>query len=709
MRVLTTTDHKVIGKLYLVHVVRWFMVGGVMAMLMRSELAYPGQQVVNEELYNQLFTMHGTIMLLLFATPLFFGFANAIMPLQIGSPDVAFPRLNMFSYWLFLFGGLIAASGFLTPQGAASFGWFAYAPLNDAVRSPSVGGDLWVMGLWLAGLGTILGAVNLITTIICMRAPGMTMFRMPIFVWNTLVTSLLVLIAFPVLAGALLMLEADRQLGCSRLRRGPRRRDPVAAPVLVLRPSGGLHHRAAVLRHRDRDPAGLQPQTGLRLHRPGRRHDSAIAILSVAVWAHHMFVTGAVDLPFFSGMSFLIAVPTGIKFFNWIGTMWGGSLSFDTPMLWSIGFLTTFLFGGLTGIILASPPLDFHVSDSYFVVAHFHYVVFGTVVFAMFAGFYFWWPKITGRMLDERLGKVHFWLLFVGFHTHLPGAALAGRRGHVAAHRRLPAPGRLHHAQPGLDDRRVPARRLDAAVPLQRLDLAQGAQGRGGRPVGLGPLAGVGDVLPAAAAQLRHHPADPLGVAGLRPAPPGDRSHRAQTERSRGRGPGSRRARPGGPRGIGRANGCGPGRWRPIHAVGRGTHMTYEARITSSVVFVSEVSRSVDYYREVFSCTASIENQSAALVVTPAGFQIYLIAKGDRASHPLGGIGYQCLIWTVGTAAELDDLEQVMRDRGHYTYSRTTGDVRFLSTRDPDGIRILVAHPSPEELPRSVVDAVLYV
>ncbi|HYH29407.1 MAG TPA: cbb3-type cytochrome c oxidase subunit I, partial [Pseudonocardia sp.] len=199
-RVLTTTDHKLIGKLYLGTSFAWFLAGGLMAMLIRSELAYPGMQVVHEEVYNQLFTMHGTIMLLLFATPLFFGFANVIMPLQIGSPDVAFPRLNMLSYWLFLFGGLIAASGFLTPSGAASFGWTAYTPLSDSVRSPGIGGDLWVMGLWMAGLGTILGAVNFITTIICMRAPGMTMFRMPIFVWNTLITSLLVLIAFPILA-----------------------------------------------------------------------------------------------------------------------------------------------------------------------------------------------------------------------------------------------------------------------------------------------------------------------------------------------------------------------------------------------------------------------------------------------------------------------------------------------------------------------------
>ena len=558
VRVLTTTDHKVIGNLYLVTSFCWFLIAGLMAMLMRSELAYPGQQVVNDELYNQLFTMHGTIMLLLFATPLFFGFGNAIMPLQIGSPDVAFPRLNMFSYWLFLMGGLIAGSGFLTPTGAADFGWFAYTPLSDAVRSPGVGGDLWIMGLWMAGLGTILGAVNFITTIICMRAPGMTMFRMPIFVWNTMVTSLLVLIAFPVLAGALLSLEADRQLGAHVF-------DTAHGGAILWQhlfwffghpevyiialPFFGIV--TEILPVFSRKPIfGYIGLVGATL---------GIAILSVAVWAHHMFVTGAVDLPFFSGMTFLIAVPTGVKFFNWIGTMWGGSLSFDTPMLWSIGFLTTFLFGGLTGIILASPPLDFHVSDSYFVVAHFHYVVFGTVVFAMFAGFYFWWPKMTGRMLDERLGKVHFWLLFVGLPHHLPGAALAGRRGHVAAHRRLPAQGRLHHAQPGLHDRGLPARRLDAAVPLQRLDLAQGAQGRGGRPLGLGPLAGVGDVLPAAAAQLRHHPADPLGVAGLRPAPPGDRCDRARGQRGRSRGPAGRRSRHGGPRRAGRGADRGPG------------------------------------------------------------------------------------------------------------------------------------------------------
>ncbi|TDW22548.1 aa3-type cytochrome oxidase subunit I [Kribbella kalugense] len=415
-RLLSTTDHKMIGNLYLVTSFLFFLVAGVMALIIRAELAEPGLQIVNEETYNQLFTMHGTIMLLLFATPLFVGFANVIMPVQIGAPDVAFPRLNMFSYWLFLFGGLITMGAFLTPGGAADFGWTAYAPLSNAVRSPGIGGDMWIMGLWMAGLGTILGGVNFVTTIITMRAPGMTMFRMPIFCWNILVTSILVLIAFPILAAALLVLEADRSLG---------------AHVFDAANGGAIlwQHLFWFFGHPEVYIIAL-PFFGIITEilpvfsrKPIFGYYGLVAAtlgigaLSIAVWAHHMFVTGAVNLPFFSFMTFLIAVPTGVKFFNWIGTIWGGSVSFDTPMLWSVGFLVTFLFGGLTGIILASPVLDYQLSDTYFVVAHFHYVVFGTVVFAMFAGFYFWWPKMTGRMLDERLGKLHFWLLFVGFHT----------------------------------------------------------------------------------------------------------------------------------------------------------------------------------------------------------------------------------------------------------------------------------------------------
>jgi cytochrome c oxidase subunit 1 len=413
---LTTTDHKRIGALYLITSFSFFLLAGVLALVVRAELARPGLQLVNEEVYNQLFTMHGTIMLLLFATPLFVGFANVIMPIQIGAPDVAFPRLNMFSYWLFLFGGLITIGGFVTPGGAADWGWTSYSPLSAGTHSPGVGGDLWILGLWLSGLGTILGAVNFVTTIITLRAPGMTMFRLPIFTWNVLVTSLLVLIAFPILAGALLMLEADRALGAhiyDAANGGPILWQHLfwffghPEVYIIALPFFGIV--TEILPVFSRKPVfgyvGLVAAT------------LGIGVLSATVWAHHMFVTGSVSLPFFSFMSFLIAVPTGVKFFNWIGTMWGGSLSFETPMLWSVGFLTTFLLGGLTGVIMASPTLDFQLSDSYFVVAHIHYVVFGTVVFAMFAGFYYWWPKFTGRMLDERLGKLHFWLLFIGFHT----------------------------------------------------------------------------------------------------------------------------------------------------------------------------------------------------------------------------------------------------------------------------------------------------
>jgi cytochrome c oxidase subunit 1 len=412
---LRTTDPKQIGVMYIVTSLVFFMLGGVLALLMRTELARPGMQFLSPEQYNQLFTMHGTIMLLLYATPIVFGFANYILPLQIGAPDVAFPRLNAFSYWLYLFGATVTVSGFFTPGGAAAFGWTAYNPLSNATNSPGPGGDLWIMGLAIAGLGTILGAVNMITTVICLRCPGMTMWRMPVFTWEILVTAILMLIAFPVLTAALLGLEADRHLGSHVF-------DPANGGAIlwqhlfwffghpevyiVALPFFGIVTEVIPVFSR-------KPVFGYR----GLVYATfGIAALSVTVWAHHMFATGAVLLPFFSFMTFLIAVPTGIKFFNWIGTMWKGQITFETPMLFAAGFLVTFLFGGLTGVILASPALDFHVSDTYFVVAHFHYVLFGTIVFATFSGIYFWFPKMTGRFLDERLGKLHFWTTFVGFH-----------------------------------------------------------------------------------------------------------------------------------------------------------------------------------------------------------------------------------------------------------------------------------------------------
>ncbi|TDD92751.1 cytochrome c oxidase subunit I [Saccharopolyspora karakumensis] len=412
---LRTTDPKDIGILYLITSFAFFITGGAMALLIRGELAVPGLQFLSQEQYNQLFTMHGTIMLLLFATPIVFGFANVILPLQIGAPDVAFPRLNAFSYWLFLFGGLIVISGLLMPGGAADFGWTAYVPLSRSEFSAGPGGDLWAAGLIVSGLGTILGAVNMITTVVCLRCPGMTMWRMPIFTWNILATSILVLMAFPILTAALFGLLVDRHLGGHVF-------DPAHGGAILYQhlfwffghpevyivalPFFGIV--TEILPVFSRKP--LFGYTGLVLA------TMVIMGLSAIVWAHHMFATGAVLLPFFSFATFLIAVPTGIKFFNWIGTMWNGQVTFESPMLFSVGFMVTFLLGGLTGVLLASPPLDFHITDTYFVVAHFHYVLFGTIVFAVFAGVYFWFPKMTGRMLDDRLGKLHFWLTFVGFH-----------------------------------------------------------------------------------------------------------------------------------------------------------------------------------------------------------------------------------------------------------------------------------------------------
>src|SRR3954451_2143314 len=412
---LRTTDHKTIGLMYLATSFVWFIAGGLMAMLMRGELARPGLQFLSPEQYNQLFTMHGTIMLLFFATTLFFAVGKLIMPLQIGAPDVAFPRLNAFSYWLFLFGSTMAVSGFLTPGGAADFGWTAYTPLSDVTNTPGAGPNLWIAGLAVSGLGTILGAVNFTATIVCLRAPGMTMFRMPIFTWNTLVTSLLVLFAFPIFTAALLALLADRQLGAlvyTRQNGGPMLWQHLfwyfghPEVYIIALPFFGIV--TEIIPVFSRKP--LFGYKGMVFA------TTAIGFLSLSVWAHHMFATGAVLLPFFSFLSYLIAVPTGIKFVNWIGTMWKGQLTFESPMLWSIGFMVTFLFGGLTGVLLASPPLDWHVTDTYFVVAHFHYVVFGTVVFAANAGILFWFPKMCGRMMDGRLAKLQFWMTFIGFH-----------------------------------------------------------------------------------------------------------------------------------------------------------------------------------------------------------------------------------------------------------------------------------------------------
>ncbi|MGI8939856.1 MAG: cytochrome c oxidase subunit I [Iamia sp.] len=430
---LTSTDHKVIGLAYIVTALAFFAIGGALAEVVRVELYSPGTQIVEPGAYNQIFTMHGSIMMYLFIVPVAFGLANYLVPLQIGAREMAFPRLNALGYWLFLFGGLTMVSGFLTADGPAAFGWTGYAPLSEAIRSPAIGHDLWLVAIVLTGTGTILAALNVVATTLAMRAPGMSMFRMPIFTWNMLVTSVLVLIAFPILTSASLMMLADRVLDAQVFNV-----EGGGQPIL-------WQHLFWFFGHPEVYIAAL-PFFGIVTEifpvfsrRPvfGYRGlvlaTLSIASLSVGVWAHHMFTTGAVEVGYFSALSLLIAVPTGVKFFNWIGTMWGGQLVFPTPMLFAIGFLLLFLFGGLTGVLQALPALDAQVHDTYFIVAHMHYVLFGGSAFALFGGLYYWFPKATGRMLDERLGKVHFAMMFVGFNTtflvqHVLGAQGMPRR-----------------------------------------------------------------------------------------------------------------------------------------------------------------------------------------------------------------------------------------------------------------------------------------
>ena len=414
---LTTTDHKKIGIMYLVNSYFWFGVAGLLAVFIRAELAEPGTQFFGEERYNQLFTMHGTTMIFLFIIPILAGFGNYIVPLQIGALDMAFPRVNALSFWMLPLAGITLYSSYLL-GGPADAGWTQYAPLSEGIgaQGNSIGIDLWIVALLLVGTSSILGGVNFITTIFNMRAPGMTMFRMPLFTWTMLVTSLLVLLATPVFTSALVMLLIDRNLGGSFF-------NPANGGIAVLwqnvfwfysHPAvyvmvlPGMGIISDVLPVFSRKP--------LFGYKAFVFATAAIGALGFSVWAHHMFVTGQVLLPFFSIMTFLIAVPTGVKFFNWIATMVRGQITFTTAMLFAIGFLTMFLIGGIDGVFLASPPVDFALTETYWVIAHIHYVLFGGSVFAVYAGFYYWFPKFSGRKLKEGLGKLHFWLQFIGFN-----------------------------------------------------------------------------------------------------------------------------------------------------------------------------------------------------------------------------------------------------------------------------------------------------
>src|SRR5512132_1325848 len=409
---LTTTDHKKIGIMYLVNSYFWFGVAGLLAVFIRAELAEPGTQFFGEERYNQLFTMHGTTMIFLFIIPILAGFGNYIVPLQIGALDMAFPRVNALSFWMLPLAGITLYSSYLL-GGPADAGWTQYAPLSEGIgaQGNSIGIDLWIVALLLVGTSSILGGVNFITTIFNLRAPGMTMFRMPLFTWTVLVNQLIILFVFPPLAAGLAMLFLDRNFGTAFF-------DPVVGGsallwqhifwffghpevYIVILPAFGMISEVIPVFSR-------KPLFG---YRAMVFAVFAIAALSFGVWAHHMFSTGAVNLPWFAIMTMLIAIPTGIKMFNWVGTMWRGAITFPTPMLMAIGFLLVFLIGGITGVFLASPPIDFAVTDTYYVVAHFHYVMVGGLFFALFAGIYFWFPKMSGRFLSEGWGKVHFWSL----------------------------------------------------------------------------------------------------------------------------------------------------------------------------------------------------------------------------------------------------------------------------------------------------------
>jgi cytochrome c oxidase subunit I len=418
---LATTDHKRIGIMYGVAALGFFLAAGVMALVIRAELAVPGLQLVSEQAYNGLFTIHGTAMMLLFATPMVAAFANYLIPLQVGAADMVFPRLNALSFWLFLFGGLVVLSGFLVASGPADIGWTGYPPNSTLPYSTTTGTDLWIVGLLLTGVASILGAVNFVATIFTRRAPGMSMFRMPVFTWSMLVTSVLILYAFPAITVALVMLLLERRFGAEFFNPSAGG-DPILwqhlfwffghpEVYIIALPFFGVMGETFPVFSR-------KPLFGYRAFVLATIF---IGAYSMTVWAHHMFTTGAINLPFFSATSFIIAVPTGVKFFNWIFTMIGGRLWFPAPMLWSVGFLFTFLFGGITGVLLASAAIDFSFQDTYFVVAHLHNVLVGGSVFAMWAGITFWFPKMTGRRLNEVLAKGHFWLWAVGFViTFLP-------------------------------------------------------------------------------------------------------------------------------------------------------------------------------------------------------------------------------------------------------------------------------------------------
>ena len=430
-RWLTTTDHKRIGVLYVSTSLLFFLGGGVLALLMRGQLATAHEHFITRDRYNELFTVHGTTMVFLVVVPILAGFGNFLVPLMIGARDVAFPRLNAMSYWFFLFGGLTLFLSFFADGGAAKCGWTCYAPLSESEYAPGHGVDLWILSLHLLTIASLAGAINFIATIHNMRTAGMTWMRLPLFVWTIEIYSAMLVFVLPALSAGLTMLLLDRNAGTHFF-------DPTHGGSAVLwqhvfwffghpevyimiLPAMGIVSEIIPVFSR-------KPIFG---YRAVAFSTVGIGFFSMLVWAHHMF---AVGMPiwlqsFFMISSMIVAVPTGVKIFNWLATTWRGNLSFDTPMLFALGFIAVFTIGGLTGIFLAAFPVDWQVTDTYFVVAHMHYVLFGGAIFGIFGGLHYWWPKMFGRLLNETLGKWTFWLMFIGMNLAFFPQHLLGLQG----------------------------------------------------------------------------------------------------------------------------------------------------------------------------------------------------------------------------------------------------------------------------------------
>ncbi|WP_426574759.1 cytochrome c oxidase subunit I [Aquihabitans sp. McL0605] len=427
---VTTVDHKKIAIMYGAAAMFFFIFGGVEALLIRLQLARPNGKLLSADLYNQVFTMHGTTMIFLVVMPIGAAFMNYLLPLQIGARDVAFPRMNALSFWVFLFGGVVLNSSWLL-GGGADGGWFNYAPNNGVIFSPSHGIDFWNMGLLLTGIASLVGAVNLIVTVLNMRAPGMTLMKMPVFTWMSLVTQFLLLFAIPVLTSAQFLLMFDRLFGAQffNVSQGA---DPLLwehlfwifghpeVYIMILPAFGVVSEIIPVFARKPIFGYPFMVFSGI-----------AIGFMGWGVWAHHMFASGIgpISVAAFSVSTMFIAVPTGVKILNWLATMWGGKLTFSAPMMYSIGLVTMFTIGGLSGVTHAVAPADTQQTDTYYIVAHFHYVLFGGALFGFIGGWYFWWPKVFGYALGDRTGKINFWILLIGFNLTFGPMHILGLQG----------------------------------------------------------------------------------------------------------------------------------------------------------------------------------------------------------------------------------------------------------------------------------------